>query len=44
MISLTLPEAINYIKIGEKILLNDGNVILEVLSNSSDALICEIKK
>lgn len=43
MISLTLPEAINYIKIGEKILLNDGNVILEVLSNSSDALICEIK-
>ena len=43
MISLTLPEVINYIKVGEKILLNDGNVTLEVVSNSSDAIICEIK-
>lgn len=43
MISLTLPEVINYIKVGERILLNDGNVTLEVVSNSSDAIICEIK-
>ncbi len=43
MISLTLPEIINYIKIGEKILLNDGNVVLNVIQNSSDTLICEIK-
>ncbi len=43
MISLSLPDVINYIKVGEKILVNDGNVALEVVSNSSDALICEIK-
>lgn len=43
MISLTLPDAIDYIKIGDKILLNDGNVVLEVVSNGKDALICEIK-
>ena len=43
MISLSLPDVINYIKAGEKILVNDGNVALEVVSNSSDALICEIK-
>lgn len=43
MISITLPDAIDYIKIGDKILLNDGNVVLEVVSNGKDALICEIK-
>lgn len=43
MICLTVPEVINYIRIGDKILLNDGSITLEVVSNSSDALICEIK-
>lgn len=43
MISLSLPDVIGYIKTGEKILVNDGNVALEVISNSSDTLICEIK-
>ena len=31
MISLTLPEVINYIKVGERILLNDGNVTLVIV-------------
>lgn len=43
MISITLPEALNYIKIGQNILLNDGSVKLEVVSKDADALICEIK-
>ena len=43
MISITLPEALDYIRIGQHILLNDGSVNLEVVSKSSDALICEIK-
>ena len=43
MISITLPEALNYIKIGQHILLNDGSVMLEVVSKDIDALICEIK-
>lgn len=43
MISITLPEALNYIKIGQNILLNDGSVNLEVISKDSDALLCEIK-
>ena len=43
MISITLPEALNYIKLGQHILLNDGSVNLEVVSKDADALICEIK-
>ena len=30
IISITLPDAIDYIKIGQKILLNDGSVVLSV--------------
>ena len=43
MISTSLPGALDYIRIGQKILLNDGNVTLEVTSKNSDVLICEIK-
>ena len=43
MISLTLPAVIDYIKIGQNILLNDGNVLLEVASKTNDMLICDIK-
>ena len=43
MISITLPEALDYIKIGQHILLNDGSINLEVVSKDTDALICEIK-
>ena len=41
--SITLPDAINYIRIGQKILLNDGSVELEVMSKSNDTLICDVK-
>ena len=43
IISITLPDIINYIKLGEKILLNDGSIELNVVSKSSDTLICEVK-
>lgn len=43
IISITLPEALDYIKLNERILLNDGSVELTVVSKSSDTLICEIK-
>ena len=43
IISITLPDALNYIKIGQKILLNDGSVALEVVSKSEDMLVCQIK-
>ena len=43
IISITLPEVINYIKIGERILINDGNVELSVISKTTDTLICELK-
>ena len=41
--SITLPDALDYIRIGQKILLNDGNVILEVLNKASDMLVCEVQ-
>ena len=43
MISLTLPAVIDYIKIGQNILLNDGNVLVEVASKTNDMLICDVK-
>lgn len=43
IISITLPEALNYIKMGQRILLNDGSVDLEVVSKSDDMLVCQIK-
>ena len=43
MISITLPQVIDYVRIGQKVLMNDGNVITEVISKTSDMLICEIK-
>lgn len=42
IISLTLPIVIDYIRLDEIILLNDGSVSLKVLSKSNDTLICEI--
>ena len=43
IVSITLPDALDYIKTGQKILLNDGSVELEVVSKSNDTLICEVK-
>lgn len=43
MVSLTLPDVINYIKVGERLVVNDGNIELIVLSKTTDTLICEIK-
>lgn len=43
IISLTLPVVIDYIKINQRILLNDGSVVLNVMNKSSDSLICEIQ-
>ena len=43
MISITLPQVIDYVRVGQKVLLNDGNVTTEVVSKTSDMLICEIK-
>lgn len=43
MISITLPQALDYIKMGQKILMNDGSVEIEVVSKTSDMLICKIK-
>lgn len=43
MISITLPQALDYVRIGQKVLMNDGNVVTEVVSKTNDMLICEIK-
>ena len=43
ILSITLPSVIDYIKLGQTILLNDGSVELNVISKSSDTLICEVK-
>ena len=43
IISLTLPVVIDYIKINQRILLNDGSVVLTVMNKFSDSLICEIQ-
>lgn len=43
VVSLTLPDVINYIKVGERILVNDGSIELSVVSKTLDTLICEIK-
>lgn len=43
MISITLPAAIDYIKLDQKILLNDGSILIEVVGKTNDALICEVK-
>ncbi len=42
VISTTLPEIIKYCKMGEKLLLNDGNVELVVVSKDEDSLVCFI--
>ena len=43
IISITLPDAIDYIKSEQKILLNDGSILIEVIGKTNDALICEVK-
>ena len=43
LLSITLPDALDYIKTNQRILLNDGNVELEVINKSNDTLICEVK-
>ena len=43
MVSITLPAIIDYIRIGQTILANDGSVALEVVSKTNDMLICEVK-
>ncbi len=43
IVSLTLPDVIDYIKMGERLVINDGSIELNVLSKTSDTLICEIK-
>ena len=43
MVSISLPKAIDYIKVGNELLLNDGSVILEVVNKTDEALICEVK-
>lgn len=43
MISITLPEVLDYIKLNQRILLNDGSIELVVVLKTSDTLICEIK-
>ena len=44
MISISIPEVINHCKIGEKIILNDGEVELVVNATDGETLICEIEK
>lgn len=43
MISLSIPTVIEHCKIGERILLNDGEVELIVNATDGETLICEIK-
>ena len=43
MVSITLPQVLDYVRVGQKVIMNDGNVTTEVVSKSSDMLICEIK-
>ena len=43
MLSVSLPAIIEHCKIGEKILVNDGNVELEVEATDGETLICNIK-
>ena len=43
MISISIPEVINHCKIGEKIILNDGEVELVVNATDGETLICEIE-
>lgn len=43
MFSITLPEALDYIRIGQVILANDGAIAFEVVSKSNDMLICNVK-
>ena len=43
MISITLSEVIDYIRIDQKLLLNDGRVTLRVLSKTTDTLICNVE-
>lgn len=40
IISTTFPDLNRYLKIGQKIILNDGNVELEVVSKDLDDLVC----
>lgn len=42
MLSVSLPAIIEHCKIGEKILVNDGNVELEVEATDGETLICNI--
>ena len=43
IISVSFPLVLDYIKIGQNILLNDGSILLEVVNKTSDMLICDIK-
>lgn len=43
MVSISIPAVIEHCKLGEKILLNDGNVELEVEATDGETLICNIK-
>ena len=43
MVSISIPAVTEHCKIGEKILLNDGEVELEVNATDGETLICEIK-
>ena len=43
MFSVTLPAIIEHCKVGEKILINDGSVELEVEATDGETLICTIK-
>lgn len=43
MFSITLPDALDYIRIGQVILANDGAIAFEVVSKSNDMLICTVK-
>ena len=43
MISISVPAIIEHVNVGDKILLNDGNVELEVSATDGETLICDVK-
>lgn len=43
MINVSVPQILEHIKLGDRILLNDGNIELNVVASDTETLICEIQ-
>lgn len=43
MISISVPAIIEHLKVGERLLLNDGDVELEIIETDGETLVCKVK-